>query len=73
MNARHLIAEFARCPAESVASDGDLASVVGLDSIVMVRLMLRLEEMLGRELEDAEMERLLTVGDVQRLLDAQAG
>lgn len=34
----------------------------------MVRLMVRLEQHLGRELDESEMGGLTTIGDVQRLL-----
>ncbi len=44
-----------------------LVDVPGWDSIMMVRLMLKLEEMLDRELSDAELEGIDAVADVQRL------
>ena len=47
--------------------DTPLRDVPGLDSIMMVRLMLKLEETLDRELTDRELESIDTIADVQRL------
>ena len=45
-----------------------LKQIAGWDSVMMVRLMLRLEQRAGRELSEAELEAIVTVGDVARLL-----
>jgi acyl carrier protein len=47
-----------------------LAQIEGWDSLKGVRLVLRLEERLGRELSEDEIEKLQSVEDVDRLLKA---
>lgn len=53
---------------EPQASATRLSDIAGWDSIVVVRLMLAIEEVVGRELTEAELEALVTVGDVERLV-----
>jgi len=70
MQARELIVEVLRTgkglPAENVL----LADLEGWDSLKAVRLVLRLEEIVGRELSERDIEKLQSVDDVDRLLDA---
>jgi len=47
-----------------------LAELEGWDSLKGVRLVLRLEEIIGRELSEDDIERLQSVHDVERLLKA---
>jgi acyl carrier protein len=47
-----------------------LADIDGWDSLKGVRLVLRLEEIVGRELLEDDIERLQSVGDIDRLLQA---
>jgi acyl carrier protein len=42
----------------------------GWDSLKGVRLVLRLEEIVGRELSESDIEKLQSVDDVDRLLKA---
>lgn len=44
-----------------------LRDIPGFDSIMMVRLMLKLEETLDRELTDRELEGIETMADVRLL------
>jgi acyl carrier protein len=70
MHARELIAEVLRT---SVPIPGDnvlLAHLEGWDSLKGVRLVLRLEEIVGRELTEDDIEKLQSVEDVDRLLKA---
>jgi acyl carrier protein len=70
MHARELITEVLR-RSTLVSSDNVLlAHIEGWDSLKGVRLVLRLEEILGRELSESDIERLQSVGDVDRLLKA---
>jgi acyl carrier protein len=70
MDARELIAEVLRTntmiPSDSIL----LADIDGWDSLKGVRLVLRLEEIVGRELSEDDIERLQSVEDVDRLLKA---
>jgi acyl carrier protein len=68
MEARVLIAEVVRkkpvtCPDNTLLSDID-----GWDSLKGVRLVLRLEEIVGRQLSEDDIEGLQSVADVERLL-----
>ena len=47
-----------------------LSEIEGWDSLKGVRLMLKVEEELGRELTENELESIHSVGDVSRLLAA---
>jgi len=68
MTAQILLGDILRRPLPVLAAGDSLHGLAGWDSIMMVRLMLRLEEVLGRELTDAELEGLATVGDVDALV-----
>jgi acyl carrier protein len=70
MDARELITEVLRTntiiPSDSIL----LGDIDGWDSLKGVRLVLRLEEIVGRELSEDDIERLQSVEDVDRLLRA---
>lgn len=70
MQARELIAEVLRNNVSIPNGDTPLAELEGWDSLKGVRLVLRLEEIVGRELTEDDIERLQSVGDVERLLKA---
>lgn len=70
MLATELIAEVLRSSVPIPAGDTPLAELEGWDSLKGVRLVLRLEEIVGRELSEDDIERLQSVGDVERILKA---
>jgi acyl carrier protein len=70
MNARKLIAEVLRTSTMIPPDDVLLAQIEGWDSLKGVRLVLRLEEIVGRELSEEDIEKLQSVEDVDRLLKA---
>jgi acyl carrier protein len=70
MQASELIAEVLRTNASISRDDVLLADIDGWDSLKGVRLVLRLEEIVGRELSEDDIEKLQSVGDVDRLLKA---
>ena len=70
MQAHALIAEVLRTSTPMPGNDALLAQIEGWDSLKGVRLVLRLEEIVGRELSEDEIEKLQSVGDVDRLLKA---
>lgn len=45
-----------------------LGAIPGWDSVAMVRLVVAIEEKVGRQLSDLELESIETVADVERLL-----
>jgi acyl carrier protein len=70
MHARELIAEVLRSKTPVPSGDVLLAQIDGWDSLKGVRLVLRLEEIVGRELSESDIEKLQSVDDVDRLLKA---
>lgn len=68
MQATDLIAEVLRSSISIPRGDMPLAELEGWDSLKGVRLVLRLEEIIGRELSEDDIERLQSVHDVERLL-----
>jgi acyl carrier protein len=70
MNARELINEVLRKSISIPSGDVLLAHIDGWDSLKGVRLVLRLEEIVGRELSEGDIETLQSVEDVDRLLKA---
>jgi acyl carrier protein len=70
MQATELIAEVLRNNVSIPNGDIPLAELEGWDSLKGVRLVLRLEEIVGRELSEDDIERLQSVNDVERLLKA---
>jgi acyl carrier protein len=72
MDARMLIAEVVRKSSLACSDNTSLADIDGWDSLKGVRLVLRLEQIVGRELSEADIEGLQLVGDVERLLKSGA-
>jgi acyl carrier protein len=70
MNARKLIAEVLRTNTMIPPDNVLLARIEGWDSLKGVRLVLRLEEIVGRELSEDDIEKLQSVEDVDCLLKA---
>ena len=70
MHARELIAEVLRTSVSMPPGNVLLAQIEGWDSLKGVRLVLRLEEIVGRELSEDDIEKLQSVEDVDRLLKA---
>jgi acyl carrier protein len=70
MRARELIAEVLRIDIVIPSDDLLLANIEGWDSLKGVRLVLRLEEIVGRELSEDDIEKLQSIEDVERLLRA---
>lgn len=65
---RDLIAGIVPGPLPELSASTPLETVPGWDSIVMVRLVILLEAELGRQLDDAVLERIETVGDIENLV-----
>jgi len=65
---RGLIAGILPGPLPELNADTPLETVPGWDSIVMVRLVILLEEQLGQQLDDAKLEQIEKVGDIEKLV-----
>lgn len=70
MDARALIAEITRRKASDYSDDTLLSAFDNWDSLKGVRLVLRIEEIVGRPLSEQDIEGLRSIGDVSRLLGA---
>lgn len=70
MHARELLAEILRSNTPIPPGEIPLSQLDGWDSLKGVRLVLRLEEIIGRELSEDAIEKLQSVEDVDRLLKA---
>ncbi|MGB3338263.1 MAG: acyl carrier protein [Devosia sp.] len=68
MNARDLIAELLPDATAQFSDDTLLVDLDGWDSLKGVRFILRLEQAAKRELSEDEIETIISVGDVERLL-----
>jgi len=67
MDASSLISEISN-RALTLSPDTRLDSISELDSLGVVNLVIRLEALIGRQLSESEMEGLLTVKNVEDLL-----
>jgi acyl carrier protein len=68
MDIGELLREVGGRPVAALDSQTALNGIDGWDSLAMVRLMVKLEQLLDRELGEDELGALVTVGDVQRLI-----
>ena len=68
MDAWTLIADIVQQSLPPGTGDTPLQGITGWDSLKMVKMVLRLEELLDRELSEDELEGLQTVGDVTALM-----
>ena len=68
MSAIELLSSVMQRPVSPLPASTALAEIPGWDSIMMVRLMLSLEERLGRELTEGEIEGVATIANVERLM-----
>jgi acyl carrier protein len=68
LNVSELLSSVMRRPVSAIDSWTALTDIPGWDSIMMVRLMLSLEEKLGRELTEEEIADVATVANVERLM-----
>ncbi len=68
MDAWTLISDIVQQSQPPGTGDTPLQGITGWDSLKMVKMVLRLEELLDRELSEDELEVLQTGGDVTALL-----
>lgn len=67
---RDIIVETLGCDAEQVTPEASLADDLGADSLAAVELVMALEEAGGITIADADVEKLKTVGDIMKYLEA---
>lgn len=71
VNAHDLVVEIVQKKGPAITNTTLLRDVDGWDSMHMVRLVLRLEEIVGRQLSEPELEALESVSDVARILGSE--
>jgi len=71
MNAAALLTEIMHTNVAPVAATIAFNDIPGWDSLKMVNMVVRLEQVLDRELLEGELENLNTVGDLDALLQAK--
>jgi acyl carrier protein len=70
-DARELLTEVLRTDMSAVGPTQRLDTIPNWDSLKLITTVVRLEQVLARQLSEQELERLATVGDVQALLAAR--
>ena len=68
---RDIIAETLGCDAEQVTLEATLAGDLGADSLASAELAMALEEAAGITIEDEEVAKFQTVGDIMEYLNAK--
>jgi acyl carrier protein len=71
LHARDLISGVLNGAPLRLTEDLALGDIPGWDSVAMVRLVVAIEEKLGRQLSDLELEGIETVADVEKLMKAR--
>ena len=67
---RDVIVETLGCDAEQVTLEATLAEDLGADSLASVELVMALEEATGISIDDADVAKLKTVGDIMTYLNS---
>ena len=68
MDAYQLIAEITSRKTETCSEETLLSQLDNWDSLKGVRLVIRLEDVIGRQLSEDEIGMLRSIGDVRRLM-----
>lgn len=68
---KKLLAEELQIDPETVTLDAELASDLGLNSIELADLVMLCEEKFGVTIDDDDIHKFVTVGDVVEYLEAQ--
>jgi acyl carrier protein len=70
MDARKLVSEISRKNIVISSKDTLLADIDGWDSLKGVRLVLRLQEIVGRDLSENDIAGLQSIADVEKVLQS---
>lgn len=70
-NLKKLLAEELQIDPETVTLDAELTSDLGLNSIELADLVMLCEEKFGVTIDDDDIHKFVTVGDVVEYLEAQ--
>lgn len=67
---RDIVVEATGCETEKVTLEATLSEDLGIDSLASVELVMALEEATGISIEDGEMAKLKTIGDILNYITA---
>lgn len=70
--AKKLLAEATNCDQSAIPDDARIGRCEGWDSLAHLRLVLAIEEQIGRQLDPDEAIRIETLADIATLLAPQA-
>ena len=68
---KKLLAEELQIDPETITPDAELASDLGLNSIELADLVMLCEEKFGVTIDDDDIHKFVTIGDVVEYLEAQ--
>ena len=68
---REIIAENLSCELDKVTMEANLADDLGADSLAAVELSMALEDEFGVAIDDEELPKLKTVGDLANYISAR--
>jgi acyl carrier protein len=71
LHAQDLISRVLNGPHPRLTEGLALGDIPGWDSLAMVRLVVAIEERIGRRLDDLELEGIETVADVVKVMKAR--
>ncbi len=67
---RDIIVDTLSCDAAAVTPEASLTNDLAADSLAVMELVMALEEASGVKIDDSELPKLQTVGDIAAYLDA---
>lgn len=67
---RTIIVRELGCDPDAVTPEANLITDLGADSLSIIQIAMGVEEWIDREISDAELDKLKTVGDAVRLVDS---
>jgi acyl carrier protein len=70
---RGLLAEAIGCSLAEIGADASIETMPVWDSLAHMRIVLALEDKLGRELGPEEIIAIVSLADIARILDGEAG
>jgi acyl carrier protein len=72
MSARSLLAEALGCPEEEIVADSAIGTQLQWDSLAHIKIVLALEERLGRSLTTDEIVAVTSLAAIEQVLRSEA-
>jgi acyl carrier protein len=69
---KEIVVEHLGCEADKVTMDASFINDLGADSLDTVEMVMALEEQFSIQIEDADAEKLGTVGDAVRFIEGKS-